>query len=69
MKKTKVKRNKNGSLTVYVSAGQAELFMWILSEGEAGLSMVETDFDTPEKGYKNHAIETRHRWQGFSFVV
>ena len=68
MKKTKVKRIKNGSLPGYVSAGQAELFMWILSEGEAGLSMVETDFETPEKGYKNHAIETRQRWQGFSFV-
>ena len=68
MKQTKVKANKNGSLTVYVSAGQANLFMWILNEGEAGLQAVESDGESVKEGYKLNAIETRQRWQGFSFV-
>lgn len=68
MKQTKVKANKNGSLTVYVSAGQANLFMWILNEGEAGLQAVEADGESVKEGYKLNSIETRQPWMGFQFV-
>ena len=67
MKQTKVKANKDGSLTVYVSAGQANLFMWILNEGEAGLTSVASEGDSYLDGYKMHNIETRQPWLGFTF--
>ena len=68
MKQTKVKANKDGSLTVYVSAGQSNLFMWILNEGEAGLRAVEDEGESVKKGYKLPGIETRQPWMGFQFV-
>ena len=60
MKQTKVKANKDGSLTVYVSAGQSNLFMWVLNEGEAGLRAVEDKGESVKKGYKLPGIDTRH---------
>ena len=41
MKRTTIKHNKNGSLTVYVPKDQTEVFNWVISEGLAGLGGVE----------------------------
>jgi len=38
---TTIKACKDGSLTIKVPNSQVEIFRWILSEGEAGLALIE----------------------------
>lgn len=40
---TEMKINKDGSATVYVPKDQVEAFTWIMSEGEAGIRIVDED--------------------------
>ena len=39
MKQTIWKNNKNGSVTIYVPAKQANIMAWIIDEGVAGLEL------------------------------
>jgi len=65
MKQTRLKHNADGSLTVYVPRGQANLFKWVLSEGSAGLEIICSDGDTVQEAYKMNNINTRQEWRGF----
>ena len=66
MKKTRLKHNADGSLTVYVPRGQVPLFEWIIQEGEAGLALMSGGEDDAVKSYKSNSIETRQEWRGFT---
>ena len=64
MKQTIWKNNKNGSVTIYVPANQANIMAWIIDEGTAGLELHSGDHETDEELYKTLAIDTKKPWFG-----
>ena len=64
MKQTVWKANKNGSVTIYVPANQANIMAWIINEGTAGLELHSGDHETDKELYETLAIDTKKPWFG-----
>ena len=64
MKQTIWKNNKNGSVTIYVPANQANIMAWIIDEGTAGLELHAGDHETDKEFYETLAIDTKKPWFG-----
>lgn len=64
MKQTIWKTNKNGSVTIYVPANQANIMAWIIDEGVAGLELQSGEFETEKEMYEMLAIDTKKPWFG-----